>query len=134
MNCSTSTRFRATPSARVARRSRRHSVVAAQGLAGRDRHSHQGVLAQGRVVVEVLMDEAQAIQPLHHQVPQFMDDEVGVAWIVQGIRHRLRQADLRIHLLQQRQSTVGTERASLETGCDDASSQMPKTHLIGGTL
>jgi hypothetical protein len=51
---------------------------------------HQRVLAQGGMVVQVFIAATQAVEPLGDQITEFMDDQVGVARVMQGSGHRFR--------------------------------------------
>jgi hypothetical protein len=100
--------------------------AAAQRNAGADCRLHQRIAAQSGMVVQVFVAAGQAVQALRNEVAQFMHDTIGIARVKEGSGHGIRQADLAIHFPQEHQAAVGTERATLKIGLDDAAFQTPK--------
>ena len=85
---------------------------------GRDplRHFEHGVLAQARGVVAVLV----AGRDHHHaeadHVGQGVDDQIGVARIIEAARQALRHTEPAFHLAQDQYAGIGRQRAAVETG------------------
>jgi hypothetical protein len=61
---------------------------------------HQWVVAQGGVVVQVLIAAAQGIQALCDQIAHSMRDAILIPWVVQGFPYRPRQSNAPVDLPQ----------------------------------
>ena len=112
----------------------RERRAAAQLARRAHRRLHQRIEAKARVIVQILVAAAQPVEALRDQRLKRVRDPFRIARIVQNAGNRCRQADLPIHLAQQHQAAVGTERAALEIRLDDTTPETPEIDLVRGTL
>jgi hypothetical protein len=86
------------------------------------------------MIVEILIAQGQAIDPLRDQRMSAVLDTVGVAVIGEATGHPLQQTYPLINLPQQQSTTVGSDPAAVKTTHHIAATQCVKFQLIRGTL
>jgi hypothetical protein len=95
---------------------------------------HQHIVAQGLVIVQVLVAAAQAVQTLGEQVAQTVFDARRVAWIRDHSGRCAAQPQVLIDLTQQQQTAITAEIPAAEIGFDQAPAKAPKLDLGFGTV
>jgi len=99
------------------------------GLAGR--RSQQRVPAQQVMVVEVLIAQGQAVNPLGHQLGKCMLDEDLLALIDKTGGDLAAQAQAQVDLAQEQRAAVAAEVAAAEVGDDAAGAQIGEGQRLG---
>jgi hypothetical protein len=86
----------------------------------------EGVVAQSRVVVEILVAQSDAQDALGQQAALAVGDQFGVARVGDDPVERVEQPQALVGLAQQRSAGVGGERAAREVGFEATVAQAGK--------
>ena len=99
-----------------------------------DRRLHQHVLAQRRVIVQVLVAAAHGVDALRQQIAKLVGDQQRVARIADRLRRGARQTQPLIGLAQQHHAPIAAQPTAVEIGLDHPSPDPPKNYLGLGTI
>ena len=99
---------------RALARQRRAALAASLGLVRQQRQ--HGIAPQLVVVVEVLVSQRDARDPLRHQRPHRMLRETGVAVVREAAGHPVEEAQRPVDAPQQQRSGVRRDRSAVERG------------------
>ena len=99
---------------RALARQRRAALAPSTELVGQQRQ--QRVVAQGVVIVEVLVAQREARDPLSHQGPDRVLRQTRIAPVRETGGHPVEQPDAPVGLPQQQGSPVRSDRAAIERG------------------
>lgn len=98
-----------------------------------DQRGQQRVRAERVVVVEILIAESQALDPLSEQLLDHMIDSLGPAVVGEAGGHSLDEAEAAVDLLEQEPTTVAADATGAEVELDAALAGQRQVELrVGG--
>src|SRR5581483_1350457 len=112
----------------------RVAAALAGGVGLADEDGEQGVVAEGVVVEEVLVPQAQAEDALLEEVGEGVLDAVGVAVVGEAAGEALDEAELGLDLAEEQAAGVGGDVAAVEGGGHLAAAEGLKKEFGVGTL
>src|SRR5262245_16591124 len=99
-------------------------TLVALGIFLADQDGQEGIVAQGVVVVEVFVAQAQAEDTLPQEFRERVFDPLGVAVIAEAARELLDEAELVLDFAQQQAARIGRDQSAVETRDDGAGAQV----------